>query len=255
MPELTVYHHPLSVCSMKVRLALEEKGLPWTSREIDIVDTQEQLNPEYIRLNPNGVVPTLVHGSGADKVVTNSAIIIRYVASLEEGHPLMPSDKHDGALVNELVTLADSIDLQILSYARHPSMEKSEKVLDARIEKALDMAKKHPELEESYRICAERSRKNKNFRVDPDHVEKIEQDAHEAIKRLETQLGDNGFLLGENYTVADVIWTVALSRLELLGYDNWLSEDSFPRVANYYARMQQRKSFESANVQNRWWKN
>ncbi len=60
-------------------------------------------------------------------------------------------------------------------------------------------------------------------------------------------------MLGENYTVADVIWTVVLSRLELLGYDDWIAKEYFPNVANYYINMKQRKSYQGANVQNQWW--
>ncbi len=165
MSELTLYHNLLSVCSMKVRLALEEKGLKWTSREVDIVHDQQQLEPDFIKLNSKGVVPTLVHSKDVDKVVTDSAIIIRYIGSLEEGSGLAPMDKNEIDLMNGLIDLADSIDLQILSYARHPSMEKSEKILDAHIEKAPKMAKKYPELEEAYNGCAELSQKNKNFRV------------------------------------------------------------------------------------------
>lgn len=253
MSEITVYHHPLSVCSMKVRLALEEKGLAWTSREVDIVHAQQQLDPEYIQLNPKGVVPTLVHSNDVDEVVTNSAKIICYIASLEEGNVLIPSDQKDVEIMDELINVADSIDLQILSYAQHPSMEKSEKILDARIEKSLGMAKKHPELEEAYKVCAERSMNNKNFRVDPEHISQIEQGAHDAVKRIENQLANNSFLMGKNYTVADVIWTVVLSRLELLGYDDWISKNKFPNVADYYSKMKQRKSYQSANVQNQWW--
>ena len=45
MTSFMLYHHPLSVCSMKVRLVLEEKGLAWSGRVIDIVQKQEQLEP------------------------------------------------------------------------------------------------------------------------------------------------------------------------------------------------------------------
>ena len=55
MTSFMLYHHPLSVCSMKVRLVLEEKGLAWSGRIIDIVQKQEQLDPWYLKLNPKGV--------------------------------------------------------------------------------------------------------------------------------------------------------------------------------------------------------
>ncbi|RLL50531.1 glutathione S-transferase family protein [Mariprofundus sp. EBB-1] len=253
MHAFTLYHHPLSVCSMKARLALEEKGVAWTSREIDIVHTQEQLEPWYLNLNPKGVVPTLTDANGETKVITNSATIIRYVASLGEGNDLLPASNDDMQRMEKLITLADHIDLQILSYARHPSMEKSEKILDARIEKSIALGKKHPEFEEAYKVCAERSLKNKNFRVDPEYVGQIEKDAYASLSTAESQLAKSSYLIGETYTLADVIWTVVLSRLELLGYDDWISQENFPSIASYYQKMKNRKSFSDANIQNQWW--
>ncbi|NWF38999.1 glutathione S-transferase family protein [Mariprofundus sp. NF] len=254
METFTLYHHPLSVCSMKVRLALEEKGLTWSDHQIDIVEAQEQLEPWYIKLNPKGVVPTLSHHDGDTKVITNSADIIRHIASLDEGSSLLPPTDEKRALMEKLISLADNIDLQILSYARHPSMEKSEKVLNARIEKSLELAKQHPDLEASYKISAQRSQKNKTFRVDPEHVGDIEKGARESLSFAEQQLAQSSFLAGEQYTLADVIWTVILARLELLGYGAWISEETSPLLSSYYQKMQSRKSFTTAQIQNQWWK-
>ncbi|MEH6443683.1 MAG: glutathione S-transferase family protein [Oceanospirillaceae bacterium] len=253
MSSLILHHHPLSVCSMKVRLALEEKGLAWSGRVIDIVQKQEQLEPWYIKLNPKGVIPTLEIRNGTTNVVTDSADIIRCVASLSDGKSLLPKSERDQQLMDSLINLADDIDLQILSYARHPSIEKSEKILDARIEKSLLMAERYPELSSNYNVCAERSKKSKAFRVDSKHIKGIEKSALESITFAEKQLLGNSFLLGDSYTLADVIWTVVLSRLDLLGYSAWLSNKTFPQLANYYLRMQGRKSYILAQVQNEWW--
>lgn len=253
MNSLMLYHHPLSVCSMKVRLALEEKGLAWSGRVIDIMREQEQLDPWYLKLNPNGVIPTLEFRNGSTKVLTDSANIIRFIASLSEGAPLLPPKESDLQLMDKLIDLANDIDLQILSYARHPSMEKSEKILEARITKSLLMSEKHPELSSHYHVCAERSEKSKTFRVDKNHIENVEHRALAAIKFAEKQLQGNNFLLGDTYTLADVIWTVVLSRIDLLGYSTWLDKNSYPQLANYYLRMQQRKSYTLAQVQNEWW--
>lgn len=253
MTSFMLYHHPLSVCSMKVRLALEEKGLAWSGRVIDIVYKQEQLEPWYLKLNSKGVIPTLEFRNGNTKVLTDSAHIIRSIASLSEGNALLPQGDKDKQLMERLIDLADGIDLQILSYARHPSMEKSEKILNDRFTKSLLMAEQHPELRSSYLTCAERSEKSKTFRVDEQHIEKIETSTLAAITFVENQLQDNGFLQGSTYTLADVIWTVVLSRLDLLGYSNWLDKNIFPRLASYYLRMQQRKSYSLAQIQNEWW--
>src|SRR4029079_2686770 len=57
---IELYHHGSSVCARKVRLALGEKGLAWKGHSGDL-STGEQFKPEYVKLNPKAVVPTLVH--------------------------------------------------------------------------------------------------------------------------------------------------------------------------------------------------
>ena len=57
---LTLYHAPISTCSQKVRLCLAEKRLEFESCIIDF-GNQDHLADDYLALNPNGVVPTLVH--------------------------------------------------------------------------------------------------------------------------------------------------------------------------------------------------
>ena len=253
MTSIMLHHHPLSVCSMKVRLALEEKGVAWSGRIIDIMRKQEQLEPWYLKLNPKGVVPTLECRNGTTEIVTDSASIIRFIASLPQGNSLLPGSKSDNQIMEKLIDLADEIDLQILSYARHPSMDKSEKILDSRVKKSLLMAEQHPELRRHYLVCADRSEKSKTFRVDEKHIKEIEIKALESITFAEKQLQGNPYLLANTYTLADVIWTVVLSRLDLLGYSNWLDEGEFPQLFNYYQRMQNRKSYTLAQIQNEWW--
>ena len=73
---LELYHNHTSVCAAKVRMALEEKGLAWTGRQVDIFNG-EQHKPDYLRLNPLGVVPTLVRDGS---VFIESTIINEYIA-------------------------------------------------------------------------------------------------------------------------------------------------------------------------------
>ena len=57
---LELYHNDMSVCAAKVRTVLAEKRLEWKGVHMDLRagDTQK---PEYLKLNPNAVVPTIVH--------------------------------------------------------------------------------------------------------------------------------------------------------------------------------------------------
>ena len=57
---IELYHASMSVCSEKVRMALAEKGLEFKSHFMNLREGHQQ-TPDYIKLNPNAVVPTLVH--------------------------------------------------------------------------------------------------------------------------------------------------------------------------------------------------
>src|SRR5580658_9684878 len=56
---LTLYHNDMSVCAQKVRLCLAEKDLAYEAEHLDL-RAGDQKRPEYLALNPNGYVSTLV---------------------------------------------------------------------------------------------------------------------------------------------------------------------------------------------------
>ena len=64
-----------SICTQKVFLTLIEKGLEWQSEYLDLFKN-EQYRPEYLRLNPKGVVPTLIHEG---RPVIESSLICEYL--------------------------------------------------------------------------------------------------------------------------------------------------------------------------------
>ena len=85
---LELYHHGSSVCAAKVRFALAEKNLDWTGHYLDILKG-DQFDPEYLKLNPKAVVPTLVD-DGA--VITESTVICEYLDDRFPQTPLRPAD-------------------------------------------------------------------------------------------------------------------------------------------------------------------
>jgi glutathione S-transferase len=85
---LELYHFNDSVCAQKVRVVLAEKHLDWVPHHVDLMKL-ENLDPAYLKLNPNGVVPTLVH-DGA--VVIESSEIIEYLDEHFPDPPLRPAD-------------------------------------------------------------------------------------------------------------------------------------------------------------------
>jgi glutathione S-transferase len=88
MSDLILYDFGNSVCCQKVRIALTEKGLSWEARRVDLFKT-EQYDPAYLKLNPKGVVPTLVHNGTP---VIESTLICEYLDETFPDPPLMPKD-------------------------------------------------------------------------------------------------------------------------------------------------------------------
>src|SRR5918912_1595227 len=100
-PMLELYHSVNSVCAQKVRVVLAEKNLEY--REHLMTLRGDQFDPKYMQLNPNAVVPTLVHDG---RPVIESSVILYYLDEAFPEPPLMPRDPHERAkvrLVNKLV--------------------------------------------------------------------------------------------------------------------------------------------------------
>lgn len=85
---LELYHSGLSTCSKQVRHCLKEKGIKYTSKYIELWK-YENLNAEYRKLNPNGVVPVLVHNGTP---IYNAVAILEYIDDAFPDPPLIPED-------------------------------------------------------------------------------------------------------------------------------------------------------------------
>ena len=84
---LELYHNDMSTCAQKVRLALAEKRADWKSHHLDL-RARDQQKPDYIKLNPSAVVPTLSH-DGA--IIVESTVINEYIDDALEGPALRPA--------------------------------------------------------------------------------------------------------------------------------------------------------------------
>ena len=84
---LILYHGWSSSASRKVRFALAEKQLAYVSHPINI-RKNEHHSPEYRKINPNAVVPALIH-NGAQLI--ESTFINEYLDEAFPGNPLRPA--------------------------------------------------------------------------------------------------------------------------------------------------------------------
>lgn len=243
MTKPTLYNFTMSICSMKCRLALEEAGVPYEDRQVDIGFALENFEPWYVRLNANAVVPTLVDGGD---VVTDSASILRRVA---ERGGLLPSDEAARGRSLDLLERGDRVNLQVITYARK-GVPRGDELLRARIARATEQAGAHPELLQTYLAAAERIERHAAAAADTGGAVEAEKRLAEEFGALDAMLETGGYLSGGTYGVADVIWTVILARTRMLGLDAMI--DGLPRLAAYYRRMTERPSFAAARVMPTW---
>src|SRR5262249_44186035 len=85
---ITLYDFGNSVCCQKVRITLCAKGLTWEAIRVDLFRS-EQYDPAYLKLNPKGVVPTLLHDG---RPVIESTLICEYRDEVSPDPPLIPAD-------------------------------------------------------------------------------------------------------------------------------------------------------------------
>ena len=111
---LTLLHANHSTCSQKVRICLAEKGLDYESRLIDL-PALEHLEPEYLKLNPNGVVPTLIHD---DTVVLDSSVMCEYLDEVFPEPRLTPDDPGERARMRAWMRYIEEVPTTAVRYPR-----------------------------------------------------------------------------------------------------------------------------------------
>jgi GST-like protein len=85
---LAIYHWEPNANSGKPILAALEKGVEFESHYIDMLAFQQHA-PEYLKVNPNGTIPAMIH-DGA--LVPESTVMMEYIDATFPGPPLRPSD-------------------------------------------------------------------------------------------------------------------------------------------------------------------
>jgi glutathione S-transferase len=100
---ITLYLHPFSTYSRRVRMALLEKGLEVDEIEVDMAAGAHRRDP-YLTLNPYGRVPTLVDG---DLVLYESTAILDYLEARFPEPALVPGGVRERALVDMHMKLCD----------------------------------------------------------------------------------------------------------------------------------------------------
>ncbi len=100
---MILYSYYRSSAAYRVRIALNLKGLAYDVQPVHLTrDGGEQRRPDYLRLNPQGLVPALATG---EDVLTQSLAIIEYLEETCPIPPLLPQTPEARALVRALAQI------------------------------------------------------------------------------------------------------------------------------------------------------
>jgi len=233
---LTLYEYGNSVCCQKVRLVLCEKGLAWETRQIDLFH-HRQYDPDYLKLNPKGVVPTLVHEG---RPVVESTLICEYLDEIFPEPGLVPPDAYQRIRMRLWSKMVDEglhdgvTDLSFSAMFRERLRDAPESQREIRFRNVGDPRRR------------DRFMSTYELGVESPFVRWAVAAYERAFAAMEDELADGReWLAGGIFSLAEVNLAPYLARLEYLTLlDVWIAER--PRVRAWWARVRARPAFRAA---------
>lgn len=229
---LHLYHAGFSNCSMRVRIALEEKKQNWTSHFIDLLKG-DNLTKEYMGINPNGVVPSLVDDG---IVIIESTDIIDYIDQKFLTNPLRPESEVDLAEMYTWMRLATDNHLSIKTY------------MYSNVKDAKKSMKRTPEQMKEYRnnqtfnaaLLDFHERFNSSEGFTKEALEDATSVLDDCFKKMDERLDKNEWLAGDSFSLADITWIPQLVVLKAAKYPF----ENYPNLEKWKNAIIQRPSFK-----------
>ena len=227
-----LYNAPQSTCSQRVRFVFNAKNLPFEEVKLNLLEG-DQLKPDYLKLNPNGVVPTLDH-NGA--IVIDSNVITEYLDEVAPDHSFTPENPVERAHMRTLMHFIDempaaAVRVPTFNLAFLPSFQKMSR------EAFVAMAESKP-LRREFMLSMGQS-----------GFPKEEMDAalarlRRTYERMDAEIERSGgpWLLGKKITLADVAVMPSLIRIDDLGKPDW---QDLPRVVTWFDNIRSQPAFKS----------
>jgi glutathione S-transferase len=232
----TLYQYGNSVCAQKVRVTLCEKGLTWETRNVDLFRA-EQFSPEYLKINPKGLVPTLVHDGAT---IIESTLICEYLEDAFPNPPLVPADPLERARMRLWSKAVDEglhegvTEISFSAMFREAMKGMTEAQRQARFRNVGD-PKRRDRFMSTYQLG-----------IDSPYVTWAVAAFEKAFASLEQALSAGGhWILASGYSLADINLMPYVARLDYLNLlDIWIGER--PATRAWWERARARASFRAA---------
>src|SRR5262245_36197436 len=231
---LELSHGGHTTCSRKARLCLKEKGLEYKSHFLNLRGF-EQHTPAYLELNPNGVVPTLVDDGEA---IVDSMLINEYLDEKFDQHTrVRPKNPLDKARMRVWTKLASDHGLGGVVPRTWPTFKVNTDKLSP------------DELQEKLGRIPLTERRERWAKVarggfgEPD-FDAGRKAAALILTRMEAGLDRDPWLMGEQYTLADIDLVPFVDRFSEF-YPDMLNAAATPKVSAWLARMRERPAVKA----------
>lgn len=230
---LTLYHNDMSVCAAKVRTALNEKNIDFQAIHLDLRAGDAQKS-DYLKLNPNAVVPTIVDDG---RVIIESTVICEYIDDEWPTPPLKPADSFGRAHMRLWTKQLDEglhAAVGSLSFAvafRHQWLARSS---DDRSKWLAGI----PQQDRRERLAS-----LLDLGVESPYFAPAVKRYAKLFGDFERALVQSPWLVGEHFSLAEVGFAPYLARLRHLGFD--ILFERYPRTADWADRVAQRPSVVS----------
>ncbi len=228
-----LYNAPQSTCSQRVRFVLNAKGLPFAETKLDLLEG-DQMKPEYLRLNPNGVVPTLDHDGG---IVIDSAVIIEYLDEVfRDPVSFTPKEPVKRAAMRALMRFIDEVPaaaVRVPTYniaflPRFAAMSEEE---------FLAFANSKPLRREFMLAMGRTGFPQKDMDASLDRMSR-------TYTRMEEAIAASGgpWLMGKDISLADISVMPAIVRIDDLGLG--AAWDKRPKIARWFDAIRAHPAFK-----------
>ena len=226
---LHLYHSALSNCAMRVRMTLAEKDLPWTSHHLDITK-KEHITPEYFGINPNGVVPTLVHDG---VVIIESDDIIDHIDQTFPEPPLRPGSAEE--LEDMYWWMKSAVDIHVKAVKTFIYYHK----MQGRMQQSAEQKQAYEKLQTNKELVEFHKKSSEGF--SKEEAIQAEETLDRLFEKANAILENRDWLAGDQFTLADITWVPLHFTLSGAGYDF----EKFPAVQAWANRLRERDSFKN----------
>lgn len=101
---VTLYNYNRSSAAYRVRICLNLKGIDYKRVDINLLEAEEQ-GEDYLKINPQGLVPALLDDENQGQVITQSLSIIEYLEEMYSEIVLLPLTPSDRATVRSMANI------------------------------------------------------------------------------------------------------------------------------------------------------